>query len=84
MTMNRRRFLLAAGAVPTVSTPDVHNYLEFLTPEGIPQVAPAGKWEPSHRDILGPYYAPNAPFRGKVTAPLDPGEPALLQGRPLQ
>ncbi len=95
--MNRRKFLswgglmaaapsigslsLANGATPTGSTPDVHDFLSFIGQDGLPRVSPAAKWEASHRDILGPYYAPNAPFRGKVTAPLEPGETLLVRGR---
>lgn len=95
--MNRRQWLLrgcaglAAGGVatltlradarPTAATPDVHDYQAFLDRNGIPQVSPAGKWEPSYRDILGPFYVEGAPFRGKVTPPLEPGELLVVRGR---
>ncbi|MBM3812449.1 MAG: hypothetical protein FJW20_12540 [Acidimicrobiia bacterium] len=72
---------LAEGAGPTPATRDVHNYLEYIASDGIPAISPAGKWETSHRDILGPFYAPGAPFRGKVTAPLEPGQTLLVRGR---
>ena len=71
---------LAPGAAPTSSTPDAHNYLDFLASDGTPTLSPAA-WGPTHRDILGPYYAAGAPFRGKITAPLEPGEPLQIRGR---
>ena len=72
---------LRAGAAPTVATEDVHNYEAYLDKNGIPQIEPAGKWEMSHEDILGPFYVAGAPFRGKVTAPLVSGTPLVIRGR---
>lgn len=72
---------LRADAEPTNATRDVHEYQAFLDEKGIPQVEPAGKWEVSHEDILGPYFLKGAPFRGKVTPPLEPGELLVMRGR---
>jgi len=72
---------LQADAAPTAKTLDVHNYQDFLDKNGIPQVQPAAKWEPSRKDILGPYFLAGAPFRGKVTPPLEPGELVVMRGR---
>ncbi len=72
---------LDAKATPTPETPDVHDYESFLDKKGIPQVAPAGKWEPTFKDILGPFHVAGAPFRGKVTAPLAEGDPLVIRGR---
>ena len=72
---------LRADASPTKETADVHDYQSFLNEQGIPQVAPAGKWEPSYQDILGPYHLAGAPFRGKVTPPLEPGKLLVIRGR---
>jgi protocatechuate 3,4-dioxygenase beta subunit len=71
---------LASGASPTHATADAHNYLDFLATDGTPELSPAS-WSPSHADILGPYYAPGAPFRGKITAPLEPGKTLQIRGR---
>lgn len=72
---------LRADAQPTPATEDAHGYEAFLDANGIPQVTPAGKWEPTHPDILGPYFLPGAPFRGKVTPPLEPGDLLVMRGR---
>ena len=72
---------LRADAAPTAKTKDVHDYQNFLDKNGIPQVQPAAKWEPSRKDILGPYFLPGAPFRGKVTPPLEPGNLLVIRGR---
>ena len=79
--MGGSSLLLAEDAAPTDATLDVHNYQDFLDKKGIPQVAPAATWEQTHPDILGPYYVPGAPFRGKVTAPLAKGTPLVVRGR---
>jgi protocatechuate 3,4-dioxygenase beta subunit len=72
---------LRAGAFPTLATEDVHDYQTYLDDKGIPQVQPAEKWEPTGKDVLGPYFVAGAPFRGKVTAPLVPGETLVMRGR---
>lgn len=72
---------LRAGAAPTDATEDVHDYQAFLDKNGIPQVQPSGKYEPTHVDILGPFHLGGAPFRGKVTAPLEAGETLVVRGR---
>ncbi|MBL8233231.1 MAG: hypothetical protein JNL98_32330 [Bryobacterales bacterium] len=73
--------LLPANAEPTEATEDAHNYLEYIAREGAPDIVPQGAFTPSFEDILGPYYAQNAPFRGKITAPLEPGDTLLVRGR---
>jgi protocatechuate 3,4-dioxygenase beta subunit len=72
---------LRADAGPTDATRDVHGFQKFLDEKGIPRVQPAGKWEPSHPDILGPYFLQGAPFRGKVTPPLEAGDLLVMRGR---
>ena len=86
---NRRDFLalsslaalaLPASAAPTPSTEDSHGYINFLKGKG-EDVVPEGKWKATHADILGPFWAGGAPYRGKVTAPLAPGELLVMRGR---
>ena len=65
----------------TLATDDVHGYQSFLDRNGIPQVQPAGEFAPSFQDILGPFHVNGAPFRGKVTPPLEPGDLLVMRGR---
>jgi catechol 1,2-dioxygenase len=73
--------MLPEGISATAATPDVHGYESFLDRRGIPRIQPAGKFEPSFRDILGPFHVGGAPFRGKVTPPLEPGDLLVMRGR---
>ena len=89
---NRRDFLALGGlsglatlALPsfaeaTPSTEDSHGYINFLKGKG-EDIVPEGKWKATHADILGPFWAGGAPYRGKVTAPLAPGELLVMRGR---
>ncbi len=72
---------LRTDAAPTDATADVHDFQAFLDKNGVPQVQPAGKWSPSHEDILGPFFLQGAPFRGKVTPPFEPGDLLVVRGR---
>ena len=73
--------VLQADAQPTAATPDVHDYEAFLDRKGIPRVQPAGEFAPSFQDVLGPFHVKGAPFRGKVTPPLEPGSLLVMRGR---
>jgi catechol 1,2-dioxygenase len=42
---------------------------------------PPRPFEPTEDNILGPYFRPKAPFRAKVTPPLEPGETMVIRGR---
>lgn len=37
--------------------------------------------KPTEDNILGPFHRRGAPFRGKVTPPLEPGQPLVVRGR---
>ena len=43
--------------------------------------APAANVRATEENILGPYHRPNAPFRAKITPPLEPGTVLLIRGR---
>jgi catechol 1,2-dioxygenase len=73
--------VLQADAQPTAATPDVHDYEAFLDRKGIPRVQPASEFAPSFQDVLGPFHVKGAPFRGKVTPPLEPGSLLVMRGR---
>ena len=63
---------LHSHAAPTPVTEDAHGYIHYLQATG-QEIAPEGKFQPTHPDILGPFWASGAPFRGKVTPPMAPG-----------
>lgn len=88
--------VLRAGAQPTPAVPDSHGYLALLEQEGglapvfaapaaapvaAPQPAPPQPFAPTEDNILGPYYRAGAPYRAKVTPPLEPGTVLVVRGR---
>lgn len=73
--------LLRADAQPTEASGTAGDYLAFLQQEQPRAAAPAAKWAPTEDNILGPFYRPGAPFRGKITPPLEPGDVLLISGR---
>ncbi len=79
---------IAADTKPTESSGDMGaygRYLEEVEPVAVqpaqPPGAPEGDWTPTEDNILGPFHRPGAPFRGKVTPPLEPGLPLLIRGQ---
>lgn len=38
-------------------------------------------WQPTEDNILGPFYRPAAPYRAKITPPLEPSNLLLIRGR---
>jgi catechol 1,2-dioxygenase len=45
------------------------------------EVTPPKVFKATEDNILGPYYRAGAPYRGKVTPPLEPGEVLVISGR---
>lgn len=79
--------LLSSAAEPTQRSGELGRYGDFLAQVGdtaaARQVAsvrpmPAQVTEPN---ILGPYYRQGAPYRAKITPPLEPGEVILIRGQ---
>ncbi|MFO0930607.1 MAG: hypothetical protein U0736_26840 [Gemmataceae bacterium] len=77
-----------ARATPVSGTVD--EYRRFLRASERPAtdlrgparaVLAPGKLTPTEDNILGPYYRAGAPFRGKMTPPLEPGTVLLVRGR---
>src|SRR5262249_48068220 len=58
------------------------NYARYLNQHQarLLQAEPA-KWAPTEDNILGPFYREGAPFRAKITPPLEPGKVLLVRGR---
>lgn len=81
---------LSASAMPTAATPDAHQFVALLAAEGdpaacadveLPPVAEPRDLRVTEDNILGPFYRPGAPFRGKMTPPLEPGDVLVIRGR---
>lgn len=45
------------------------------------QSEPSAPWSATEDNILGPFYRQGAPFRAKITPPLEPGQVLLITGR---
>ena len=68
-----------AAGQPTPSVPAERVQLND-NKRGNPVALP-GKFAVTEDNILGPFYRSGAPFRGKVTPPLEPGKVMLINGR---
>ncbi len=80
--------MLRAGAQVTEGSGEVGSYGDYLRGRGDttdappPEaVEPRGKWVATEPNILGPFYREGAPYRGKLTPPLEPGDVLLIRGR---
>lgn len=94
---NRRTFLRAGGvglvaagagglaldahSAPTESSGELGAYRTYLESRGEAATVPAGDWRPTEDNILGPFHREGAPFRAKITPPLEPGDVMLISGR---
>jgi len=72
-------YALPAAAQPTEVSGDVGEQSPAFLEVHPPQVP--STFEPTEDNILGPYHRRSAPFRAKVTPPLEPGEPLVVRGR---
>jgi catechol 1,2-dioxygenase len=83
--------ILAAAALPTVASGTLGDYGTVLRQEQQQRVAVARQtvdrdrqprnFTPTEDNIEGPYYRANAPFRAKITPPLEPGTVLVISGR---
>ena len=80
--------LLRADAAPTPDSGELGAYGNVTAAEakgmatrpGTP-AARTAPLNPTERNILGPFHRTGAPFRGKVTPPMEPGKVLLISGR---
>src|SRR4051812_37152217 len=82
---------LEVGAAPTVGSGTASEYRRYLRAVEQPAANLAGPARAApkapanlartERNILGPYYRAGAPFRAKITPPLEPGTVLLIKGR---
>jgi catechol 1,2-dioxygenase len=73
--------LLRAGVAPTPESGSLGDYARMLAQEGKAEGPQPARWTPTEDNILGPYYRSGAPFRGKITPPLEPGTVLVVSGR---
>ncbi len=89
MNPSRRSFLSSVGAgglvlatnvLPTQASGDLGAYADFVNETG-QGVQPARKFAVTEDNILGPFHRPGAPFRAKITPPMEPGTVLLVSGQ---
>jgi hypothetical protein len=71
--------VLQAGAAPTESSGELGG--QSPSPFPIPATPSPATLTPTEDNILGPYHRRGAPFRAKITPPLEPGETMVIRGR---
>jgi len=71
-------FIAQQSAQPTPAELAATRLREIAIPAA---QAPAANARATEDNILGPYHRPNAPFRGKITPPLEPGTVLVICGR---
>lgn len=79
-TLGAGGLILRANAGPTETSGDLKDYPQIVKAESQPRGAPTS-WKPTQDNILGPFYRKGAPYRAKVTPPLEPGKTLLISGR---
>ncbi len=76
---------LRADAEPTEASGEFGAYAKYLKEAEAKTVQPAppkpGEWAPTEDNILGPFYLERAPFRAKITPPMEPGDVLIVSGR---
>jgi catechol 1,2-dioxygenase len=75
---------LRVGADPTPADGTLEEHRDILETTVSPphrQPATSGDWEVTPSDMLGPFYREGAPFRGKITPPLEAGDILAITGR---
>jgi catechol 1,2-dioxygenase len=77
--------ILAADALPTEASGDLGAYGAYLRQQAQRQQPAGGKqpanFRPTEDNILGPFYREGAPYRAKITPPLEPGTVLVISGR---
>lgn len=91
-TLGVSGWILHADAQPTPGSGDLGDYGNYLRKNdgplapgtssvaATPAIEPSS-WSPTQDNILGPFYRSGAPYRAKITPPLEPGTTLLIRGR---
>lgn len=80
-TIGAGGIFLRPGIQPTPGSGDLGAYAQYLQEQAQPAAQASAKWEPTETNILGPFYRPGAPYRAKITPPLEAGTVLLVRGR---
>ena len=81
-TVGASGLVLAAHVAPTEASGDLGRYRAYLQePRRNAQAGRPANWNVTEDNILGPFHRRGAPFRAKVTPPLEPGTVVLIKGR---
>jgi protocatechuate 3,4-dioxygenase beta subunit len=74
--------VLRSGEGPTEASGELAAYGEYFPArESAARFSLPGDTKPTETNIQGPYYRAGAPFRAKITPPLEPGTVLLIKGR---
>ena len=79
--------VLRADAAPTEPSGDLGDFgrqdVHHAQSQGLlrPNPTAPAAWTATEDNILGPYYRQGAPYRAKITPPLEPGQTLLVRGR---
>jgi catechol 1,2-dioxygenase len=82
--------ILAGDALATEASGSLGAYASYLQQDPVPAAQPAqppaagprpAAWVATEPNILGPYYRRGAPYRAKITPPLEPGTVLVISGR---
>src|SRR5215471_18534418 len=74
--------VLRPGVDPTPASGGLGAYAQYLQEQPQPNAGqPPAKWEPTETNILGPFYRQGAPYRAKITPPLEAWTVLLIRGR---
>jgi protocatechuate 3,4-dioxygenase beta subunit len=78
--------VLAGNVTPTEASGDLGAYGRYLREPrqggGGGGPGPGGRpWAVTEDNILGPFHRPGAPYRAKITPPMEPGVVMLIRGR---
>lgn len=74
---------LRAEAGPTEPSGGLGTYGDYAKQKPSTPAAKNGEWKPTEDNILGPFHREGAPYRAKITPPLEPGTVLLVRGRVL-
>ena len=73
--------VLLRAAEPTPSSGELGSYGDYLSKGAKSPPRSRGAWQPTEDNILGPFYRRSAPYRAKITPPMEQGTVLMVMGR---